>query len=220
MANDLRDNFGISSSKISVIYNPVDNSRILKYLSAKSEFNPFRQNRDLALVAVGRLSFEKGFDLLIKSLSFVRDITIHLIIVGDGELKNQLKEMARNACSLNHLVEFIGFHPEPYRFLKEADYFVLSSRFEGLPNAALESLVCGTPVIALPSPGGVMEVIVDGENGYLAENMSAEALATALLRGYRTMRSNTALPRSNLLPSVCNLDSVISQYHDLFDPYK
>jgi len=77
-------------------------------------------------------------------------------------------------------VHFLGFQNNPYPWFKRADAFVLSSRFEGMPNVILEALACGTGVIAMPAPGGINELLRGRPRCIVAESMSARDLAAAL----------------------------------------
>jgi len=112
------------------------------------------------VVAIGRLGSEKGFDRLIRAFSFLlaKKPNARLWILGKGELENNLKELI-NSLGLIEKVFLIGFQKNPFLWLRHADLFVLSSRFEGLPNALLEALACGCSVVALRHPGGTQEVL-------------------------------------------------------------
>jgi glycosyltransferase involved in cell wall biosynthesis len=79
-------------------------------------------------------------------------------------------------------VRWLGFQPNPYSVLRAADCFALSSDYEGLPNALIESLACGTPVISTAAPYGPEEIVQPGQNGWLTPVGDAEALADALER--------------------------------------
>jgi glycosyltransferase involved in cell wall biosynthesis len=104
------------------------------------------------LGAMGRLTRQKGFDVLLDALPHVlakRDV--ELVVVGDGELR---ADLARRAAGLP--VTFLGGLPDREqvaRFLRGLDLFVLPSRYEGLPNALLEALACGVPAVASDVPG-------------------------------------------------------------------
>jgi len=77
-------------------------------------------------------------------------------------------------------ITFTGFKKNPYRWMKYADLFILSSRYEGFPNAVLESMACGTPVIAFECPGGLNEIVIEGINGALVENGDTDLLAAKI----------------------------------------
>jgi glycosyltransferase involved in cell wall biosynthesis len=183
MQADLVANFGFPQEKAVVIHNPVDPERIHR-LAAEPGVTGFEamDRSDLAslsLVAVGRLVPQKGFDLLIEALALCSNPHLRLIILGEGPLRGDLEQLARNK-GVAQQVRFAGFQKNPYPFLAQADAFVLSSRFEGCPNVLLEALACGTPVIATPAPGGVKEILERVAGCVVADSITAEGLAQAI----------------------------------------
>lgn len=184
MRNDLVDNFSLPAKKMRVIHNPVDIERIHRLakepLAASFESaGGVVGDAPLRLLAAGRLSHVKGFDLLIEALALCDDPHLQLTILGEGPLRSELEGLAREH-GVAEQVHFAGFQKNPYPFFASADVFVLSSRFEGFPNVVLEAMACGTPVIATPAPGGVREIL-DGVVGCsLADSVSAPALAKAI----------------------------------------
>lgn len=184
MQQDLTQNFGISPAKMTVINNPLDIQRI-RALSAEpadgEEEKTARSPAVVRLVAAGSLLPVKGFDVLIAALAQAQDRRYVLTILGEGpsrlELERQVAELG-----LVGRVKFVGFKKNPYAYFSRADAFVLCSRFEGFPNVVLEALACGTPVVATPGAGGVLEIL-DGVPGCsLAQDGSPAALAAALSR--------------------------------------
>jgi glycosyltransferase involved in cell wall biosynthesis len=130
--------------------------------------------------------WEKGFDLLIEAIALMRDPRVHVTIVGDGTLRDELQRLTLH-LGVASQVHFVGFHKNPYPFFKIADAFVLSSRIEGMPNVILEALACGTGVIAVPATGGTRELLEGRLKCALAESVSALSLAQAL-RSYEFTR--------------------------------
>jgi glycosyltransferase involved in cell wall biosynthesis len=179
MRDDLVAHFEVDAKRTVVIHNPVDQARIAAALAlpAQSVTPPGL----LRVVAAGRLSGEKGFDMLLDALTLTRRRDLHLTILGDGPLRAELTSRA-DSLGIADRVRFAGFLVNPYPTIGAADLFVLSSRYEGFPNVVLEALACGIPVVAMPAPGGVREIL-DGIDGCIvADDISAEALATAIDR--------------------------------------
>ena len=182
MRDDLVKNLAFPSAKAVVIHNPVDLERIHR-LAQELLATGFekRGNGDtqIHLVAAGRLTHQKGFDLLIEALALCGNPRLHLTLLGEGPLQKDLEQLGQAKGVLDQ-VRFVGFQKNPYPFFARADAFVLSSRFEGFPNVVLEALACGTPVIATPAPGGVREILEGIDGCVLAESVTADALAKAI----------------------------------------
>ncbi|WP_201353782.1 glycosyltransferase [Hydrogenimonas urashimensis] len=172
MKNDLIINYKIKKNKIVVINNPVDIDDIEK---KSNDFKPECYNNNMInLVAIGRLVYQKGFDLLIKAFAKL-DKKYTLTILGNGPLRNELERLAQN-YSINERIKLVGFQKNPYPYMKNADFLVLSSRYEGFPNVVLEANCCGIPVIAFNCPGGTNEIIKNELNGFLCSCSDIEDL--------------------------------------------
>jgi len=139
-----------------------------------------------ALLAVGRLSRQKGFDLLLPAFAQLLATApdAHLTIAGTGSDESALRALSRT-LGIADRVTFRGFVENPYPLMRAADLYVLSSRYEGFPNVALEALACGTPVIATACPG-VAGLILPGINGWLAPVEDIAGLRAALELATRT----------------------------------
>lgn len=130
-----------------------------------------------ALVSVGRLAPQKGFDVLLPALARVREThpDVHLTILGDGPDQAALRAQARGLP-----VTFAGQVASPLPYVRGADRFVLASRYEGFSNAALEALALGTPIVLTDCPGASAEMVRPGMNGRLAPSVTPEAMAAAI----------------------------------------
>jgi len=189
MLEDLYEQFGVPREKMVRIYNPVDGERIRQL--ANAEPNPFNGSGP-HLVASGRLEPAKGFDILLAAMVKIhRSIpSAHLSILGDGSLEGQL----RHQCSrsgLNSTVSFVGFRTNPFPFYANADLFVLSSRYEGLPNVMLEAMALDTPVVATDCPGGIREIVKGWPNCRLARAEDPVSLAEAMVASLQQKRQLT-----------------------------
>ncbi|GAF87149.1 unnamed protein product, partial [marine sediment metagenome] len=166
--------------KIRVIHNGVDIDHIDKlsfekvnHIWIKSHFN--------VIVSVGRLFKPKGLPNLLDALKIVnKKKTVYLIIIGKGEEEKRLKVMAKK-IGINDRVDFIGFKHNPFKYIANADLFVLSSLWEGCPNTLLEAMACRTPVVSTDAPYGPAEIIEDSVNGYLVPVADSSRLAEKIL---------------------------------------
>jgi glycosyltransferase involved in cell wall biosynthesis len=130
---------------------------------------------------MGRLDPQKGFDLLLHAFSKVASDFpgVSLVIMGEGPERANLETLAAN-LSLQTRATMPGRVGNPWPVLSHCDVFVLSSRFEGFPNALLEAMALGSAVISFNCPSGPAEMIRDGVNGLLVEPENPDALATAM----------------------------------------
>lgn len=124
------------------------------------------------LVCCGRLSFQKGFDLLLESFSHIKNLEkYHLTIIGganandSNDISSQINQIILNK-KLKDKVTLVGHQDNIYNWIANADVFILSSRFEGFPNIVLESLNIGVPVLSTNCAGGITEII-NNSNGVL-----------------------------------------------------
>jgi len=168
----LLNKFGLL--RVSTIYNPLDISYIDK-LSQEEVIIDYEY-----AVAVGRLEYQKGFDLLIDafSKSNVSD-DVRLLIFGEGSLLDSLNQQI-NSHNMSHRIFLMGKTDNPYKYLAKAKFFILSSRYEGFPNALIEALACSTPVISVNCPSGPSEIIKNGYNGMLIKTQNTEELVLAI----------------------------------------
>ena len=130
-------------------------------------------------LAVGRLEAVKDYPSLLLAMARTPD-KARLLVLGAGPLDGELKELAEQ-LGLQKRVHFAGFEPNVVRWMRAADGFVLSSRYEGLPMVLLEAGACGVPVVATDVPG-TREVVVDGETGWLAPAGDPQELAKTMMK--------------------------------------
>ena len=178
MKEDIHKSYNVDSRKIFVINNPLNIKQIQKTLlkdrTDEQLFNPDKIN----ILAVGVLRRQKGFDILLKVMPLLSD-KYHLNIIGEGKERNLLEAMILE-LDISEKVTFLGFQKNPYKYMRDADINVLSSRYEGFPNVILEANACGKFVVAFACPGVSEEIIHNNVNGFLVEPGNYRALAAAI----------------------------------------
>lgn len=183
MSEEMRERtraLGIDESRLHVVGNGVDSAIFAPADRARAR-EELRIARDArVLVCVSRLSEEKGIDVLVDAMTRIDDPAVHLFVVGDGVERSALAARVDRA-GLGSRVTLAGTRPhsEVPRWLAAADVVVLPSRTEGMPNAVLEALASGRPVVAT-AVGGTRELIRDATLGRLVPPGDAAALATAI----------------------------------------
>ena len=179
-----------------------------------------REQEGRILVAVGRLVPQKGFDLLLKA--FARLSSRHpdwkLVIWGEGPERATLEGL-RKGLDLEERSALPGNHPRIYEALSEADLFVLSSRFEGFPNALCEAMAMGLPAVSFDCPSGPSQIIRSGEDGFLVPLGDQEGLVQALdqlmadsvLRASMGIRAREVVERFSLEQILARWEACIAE---------
>jgi GalNAc-alpha-(1->4)-GalNAc-alpha-(1->3)-diNAcBac-PP-undecaprenol alpha-1,4-N-acetyl-D-galactosaminyltransferase len=141
------------------------------------------KHRGTTILAMGRLDWQKGFDLLIEAFAKVsaRHHDCTLEIWGEGQERGNLEKMIADK-GLEEWIKMPGVTKVPYEKMRQADLFVLSSRYEGFPNVLCEAMACGMPVVSFNCHSGPSEIVRDGIDGILVSPEDTSALADALYR--------------------------------------
>ena len=184
---------GTPEKKIAVVPNGVDAKKFYPIAKSRARESLGLPNDRKLLLSVGALESVKGFDYLIKAIRILIDqfrvANVRLLIVGEGSLREELLQMI-SAYSLDAYVRLVGAvrHDELNLWYSAADLFCLTSRSEGWPNVVIESLACGTPVVAT-AVGGIPEIISSEALGYITDGGDreiAEKIRAALGRTWCT----------------------------------
>jgi glycosyltransferase involved in cell wall biosynthesis len=200
MAEDLARELGLGAEQIAVLPNPVDVEGIRAASKAPHQW----AGPGPHLVAAGRLAPEKGFDMLLNALAAVRGRFPHadLIVAGAGQEETALKSLC-HSLGLEAAVSFAGQVDCPYAFFPGATVFVLSSRYEGMPNALLEAAAAGLPLVALPASGGVRDLLRGQPGAWLARRSPRRPLRRRCLRLFTpSVPENGSATRSSRLQSI------------------
>lgn len=173
------------------------------------------ENPSRTVISVGRLTFQKGFDLLVDAwgrLPIQLRKEWKLLIIGDGEAK-PLLERKITELSIEDSVELVGATKAVFRYFENASVYCLSSRFEGLPMVLLEALAFHLPIVAFDCDTGPEELIENGKNGILveAENVTQMTQSLATLMRDDSLRERMKNYKSQRLPQL-ELRAIIEQW--------
>ena len=172
---------GIPAGRIMVLHNPVVGNGLEARAAEPIDHPWLRAPGPPVVLGVGRLTRQKNFPLLIEAFAEVRRRRpARLIILGEGELRPELEARVR-ALGIADDVDLPGFDANPFRFMRHANVYVLSSDWEGLPTALIEAMACGTPVVATDCRSGPREILHDGRLSRLVPTGDAAALAEAIV---------------------------------------
>lgn len=173
---------GVAPNKIRLIHNAIPP---VSDITVKSGSCPTPQSdvlisNDKTILAVGRLSLEKGYDVLLKSFHkyFATKPGVRLVIAGDGPLRSNLCTLAHE-LGIEDRVTFTGHITDVSHFYRASDVFVLPSRTEGMPMVILEAMQSGLPVVCT-NVGGIPEIITDGVNGITVKPDDIDGLGSAI----------------------------------------
>lgn len=200
MARELVDNFAVPEDRVRIVCNPVDVERIRDLASRPAGLQTTEYRN---LISCGRLTHQKGYDRLIPLMAQMPE-DIHLTILGDGPERGHLRSLIQSH-KLEDRVRIEPFQSEPWRWYGAADAYVMPSRWEGMPNAALEALACGLPVIATLESGGLPELSGGPMTGLtisaFGQRFAGNCASVASRRGKGMGES--LLPEGFSLPNAC-----------------
>lgn len=213
MKQELITKFGLAPSRVARIYNPVDITSIAALADAEpSPYTEVGPN----LVAIGRLSREKGFDVLLKSLPLVRKAfpTACTTILGDGPDLPELKS-AQKRFGLDSAVRFLGSRRNPFPFLKHADMLLLPSRSEAMPNVVLEAIALGTPAVTTNCTPALSELTSCTEWLRVARDRTPEALAEEVISALSCDMTKRKRCIESQFEAQFGLRNVVEQYESV-----
>ena len=195
------------TSKAQLIYNPVT-----------IECTHVADSKAKAVISVGRLDYQKGFDYLINVWSVVsrKHPDWHLDIYGDGPLRQQLQKLidSQNLCTSVTLCGRTSAISEEYA---EHSVYVMSSRAEGFPLVLLEAASCGLPLIAFDCPSGPSEIIEDGKNGFLITQVGdISRMAECICQLIESEKQRNVMgEKAKEIAQRFSVDNIIPQWREL-----
>jgi glycosyltransferase involved in cell wall biosynthesis len=180
VADDLISTTVVRSKDVVVAPNPVITAETQLASRQPISHEWLSKKSSKIIVAVGRLEYQKGFDMLISAFyKTQQEVDCKLIIFGEGNQRKILEKQISN-LGLSSSISMPGYSENVIAETKAADLFVLSSRFEGSPNALVEAISVGTRVVAFDCPHGPREILQDGKIAPLVEYLDIESLASAI----------------------------------------
>jgi len=174
---DLKIEFNINAL---CIYNPLNHDEIIKKSKKKSK-KIFKETKQLRILNIGRLTEQKDQITLLKALNIIKKtIKFEAAIIGRGTLYRELSEyISKN--NLSQFIKIIDFVNNPFPLMKQTELFVLSSKYEGLPNVLLEALSMKKFIISSKCPTGPKEILSNGKGGLLFSVGNHKELANKII---------------------------------------
>lgn len=180
VAHSLESDLGLDPTKVQVILNPVITPRVLTGAKAPLGHGWFEAGEPPVILGVGRLTEQKGFDTLIRAFALVRATrSCRLVLLGEGESRPALQALAQSLGVKDDL-DMPGFVDNPFSYMARCGVFVLSSRWEGLPNVLIQAMAVGARAVATDCPSGPAEVTDGGTLAPLVPVDDVAALAAAI----------------------------------------
>lgn len=217
----LRRDVGIAESKLLVILNGVDTT----FFSPSNNAN--RANNRFVFGHVARLHGIKNQNMLLDSFELAcesnksfRDNCV-LYIVGDGPCRNDLEFKAYESTYLKGRVHFFGNQLEVIDYYRQFDVFTMSSIAEGIPMTLLESMAVGLPHV-LTAVGGIKEVAIDKETGYLLDPSDVSGFANALVHMHNSLESRSCMSvrcRERIINGYSQ-EILTKKYSDIYESIK
>tara|TARA_B100001250_G_scaffold414331_1_gene452024 strand:- start:4963 stop:6066 length:1104 start_codon:yes stop_codon:yes gene_type:complete len=165
------------------IYNPLNLKEIIKLSNIRKK-RLFNKKASLKLIFVGRLSSEKDPLTFLKSILYLKNkINLSVLIIGEGILKQKLLLYVKRN-NLNGIIKLIGYKKNPYPYIKQSNFLVLTSLHEGLPNILLEAMALKKFVISSNCETGPKEILFNGKAGGLFKVKNYVDLSNKILFFY------------------------------------
>lgn len=207
-----------NSDKISIVYNPIINKKIYKLAEEPIDHFWFSNLEIPIIIMVGRLTKIKDYPDSLKAFSLVvQERSARLVVLGKGPEEKKIKLFAHK-LGLSDKILFLGFQKNPYKYIKKAKVFVLSSFHEGFGNVIVEAMACGTPVVSTNCMSGPREIIENEENGILVPVADQEALAKAVLEVLNNpFLAHKLSEQGKKRAEYFSIEKSVKKYEEIFD---
>lgn len=195
----------VNSTNASCIYNPVLDSSLKNLANTDVEYQDY-------FVSVGRLHYQKGYDLLISAIAKAKKTlpAIKVVIIGSGPEHNALQQLI-HTYKLTDNVILHGATNNPYKYIAKAKGILLSSRWEGLPTVLVEAAYLKTPMVAFDCRYGPKELTNNGASGYLVDFFDIDSFSQKII-----LLNNAKIPLKSPAVEQFFLPAATSHYYTLF----
>tara|TARA_B100000767_G_scaffold269612_1_gene291711 strand:- start:1277 stop:2380 length:1104 start_codon:yes stop_codon:yes gene_type:complete len=205
------------------IYNPFNKIDVEKKSRKKISFNFFNKNSSfINIINIGRMTDQKDQMLILKSLNSLKDrIKFKCLIMGKGVNYSKIRNFIINN-KLKNKIKLLGFKSNPYPYIKQSNLFILSSKYEGLPNVLLEAQFLKKFIISTDCPTGPREILLNGKVGDLINVGSQKQLEEKILDYYKNrnkliMKNKIKSGKKNMLRFDFELNC--QKYYEIIKKY-
>ncbi len=204
------------------IYNPLNRNEILKKSKKKFSLKFFNNKKKcLKIINVARLTEQKDQITILKSAEILKkkNINFRLLIIGSGDQEKNLKKFIKNKILKNY-VKIINFQDNPYKFMNKSDVFILSSKYEGLPNVLMEAALLKKFIITTNCPTGPKEIVLNGKGGLIFKIGNSVDLSNKIIKfinnkkkyKYKIKNTYNSLDRFNYDDNLKKYYSLVTKY--------
>tara|TARA_Y100000741_G_scaffold56537_1_gene39207 strand:- start:1046 stop:2155 length:1110 start_codon:yes stop_codon:yes gene_type:complete len=216
---ELDKKFGIKSI---TIYNPLDKTIVINKSKEKLKFNFFKKNK-IKLISIGRLVDQKDQETMLKAINLIKDRKIQLLIIGRGAKKKILENYIFEK-KLSSIVKIIPYKINPYKYIKQADIFLLTSKFEGLPNVLLEAQCLKKYIISTDCPTGPKEILLKGYAGDLVKIGDFNSVSKRIINYINNKNSNKNIIKKKIEVGYKDLNRFdynlnMKKYYNVIEKY-
>ena len=203
------------------IYNPLNKNEIIKKSKEKFSFNFFKNKKCLKIINVARLTEQKDHITILKSAEILKkkSINFRLLIIGSGDQEKNLKNFIKDK-KLENFVKVINFQKNPYKFINNSDIFILSSKYEGLPNTLIEAALLKKFIITTDCPTGPKEITLNGKGALIFKVGDYVDLSNKIIK-FKNKREKFKHKIKNNYNSLNRFDYKINlkKYYNLVNKY-
>lgn len=210
--NDLLDLVDLPPESVSVIYNPIDVVDIREQAREQIDHEWFHDDALDVVLSAGRHAPQKGFDTLLRAFARLDNNQTRLVLLGRGPETDSIRTLAEE-LGVSDRVYFPGFVDNPFKYMANADVFVLSSWYEGFGNVLIEAMATGCPVVSTDCPSGPSEILNEGTYGPLVPVKDPEQMADSISEVLVDPPSQTTLENR---ADEFSVERITKRYEDVF----